>query len=84
MRYLIDEMPHEPIDCPFCEPMPVLRDNAIQNDYICAKTGGECGRFTECPFPVETPYSCDGFVSVPGLITRPELREALAEAVRRS
>lgn len=40
MRYLVDEMPHEPIDCPFCEPMPVLRDSSIQNDYICAKTGG--------------------------------------------
>lgn len=78
MRYLVDEMPHEPIDCPFCEP------KLYKNEYICTKTGGLCGRFTDCPFPLETPYSCDGLVSVPGLITRPELREALAEAVRRA
>ena len=80
MRYLVDEMPHKPIDCPFCETK--LYKN--EYTYTCAKTGGLCGRFTECPFPVETPYSCDGLVSVPGLITRPELREALAEAIRRS
>lgn len=78
MRYLVDEMPHEPIDCPFCEP------TFYNIEFHCSKTNGLCGRFTKTPFPCEVPYSCDGLVSVPGLITRPELREALAEAVRRS
>lgn len=78
MRYLVDTMPRNPIDCPFCEP------KLYKNEYNCAKTGGLCGRFTACPFPVETSCSCDGLVAVPALITRHELREALAEAVNRS
>lgn len=87
MRYLVDEMPREPIECPFCEP------KLYNHEFTCSKTGGLCGRFTECqfqvdfrecPLPIKTPYSCDGLVSVPGLITRPELREALVEAVRRA
>lgn len=78
MRYLVDEMPRNPIDCPFCEA------SFFKGEYRCSFTNGLCGRFTRCPFPVETPQSCDGLVSVPGLITRPELREALAEAVKRA
>ena len=74
MRYLVDEMPREPIDCPFCEP------KLYNHEYACARTGGLCGRFTECPCPFETPFFCDGLVSVPDLITRPKLREELSEA----
>lgn len=78
MRYLVDEMPRTPVDCPFCE------YTLMQNEYRCACTQHLCGRFTSCPFPVETPASCDGLVSIPALITRSELREALAEAVKRA
>ena len=78
MRYLVDQMPTLPIECPFCSSPNLF------GDYTCNLTNGLCGRFTSCPFPREVPYSCDGLIAVPGLITRPELREALAEAVKRA
>lgn len=78
MRYIVDKMPEQPIECPFCSTPNMF------GDYTCTLTNGLCGRFTDCAFPSTTPNSCDGLVSVPGFITRPELREALAEAVRRS
>lgn len=80
MRYLVDEMPRKPIDCPFCEPS--LYTNI--GEYRCSAISGICNRFTHCPFPNESQISCEMLIAVPDIITRAELTEALTEASRRA
>lgn len=60
MRYIVDQLPREPVDCPFCSP-------ALYGcKYWCDFCQIDCNHFNDASRELST--NCHGLVSLTGII----------------